>query len=117
MGLAVILEQGNMLCDLAGSEPYLAPEVMQEKPYNEKADIWSFGMTLRELLGEEDPYDDCFTPRSKMRRIQRGVLRPKYIWKHSLDLSTFLDSCLSIHPGPPFFQLSFELVHFALFNI
>ncbi|PNW72252.1 hypothetical protein CHLRE_16g675750v5 [Chlamydomonas reinhardtii] len=37
----------------AGSAMYMAPEVFQKLPYNEKADVFSFGVVMYELLARE----------------------------------------------------------------
>lgn len=43
------------------SYPYISPEVVSESSYDEsKADIWSFGMVLFRMLGEEFPSDSLF---------------------------------------------------------
>ena len=54
-GLATIFRyQGKwrLLERLCGSAPYLAPEVVNNKPYKaEPADIWSCGIVLVAMLG------------------------------------------------------------------
>lgn len=35
----------------------MAPEVMQYKPHNEKADIYSLGMVLYEMVTNQVPFD------------------------------------------------------------
>lgn len=36
----------------------MAPEVIEHKPYGEKADVFSFGILLWELLTARVPYED-----------------------------------------------------------
>lgn len=40
----------------AGTYVYMAPEVVQCEPYNEKCDVYSFGIILNELLTGNYPY-------------------------------------------------------------
>lgn len=40
------------LTGLCGSLLYMAPEVFQNKPYNEKADVYSLGILLFELVSQ-----------------------------------------------------------------
>ena len=40
-----------------GSLRYMAPEVASSKPYNQKADVYSFGMILWELVAYEKPFN------------------------------------------------------------
>ena len=42
-GFAAILEYRSTLC---GTYEYMAPEMIQEKPYDYKVDIWALGILL-----------------------------------------------------------------------
>ena len=42
-GFAAILEYRSTLC---GTYEYMAPEMIQEKPYDNKVDIWALGILL-----------------------------------------------------------------------
>lgn len=52
LGLACLLQadlaEGGMY-DRVGTAGYTAPEVLQEMPYDEKADIWGLGMVMLEV--------------------------------------------------------------------
>ncbi|KAJ8313666.1 hypothetical protein KUTeg_008227 [Tegillarca granosa] len=41
---------------LAGTFPWMAPEVIQSQPVSEKCDTWSYGVVLWELLTHEVPF-------------------------------------------------------------
>lgn len=40
----------------SGTYVYMAPEVIRCEPYNEKCDVYSFGVILNELLTGNYPY-------------------------------------------------------------
>ncbi|KAL4448958.1 hypothetical protein ABPG77_007675 [Micractinium sp. CCAP 211/92] len=42
----------------AGTPEWTAPEVLRSKPYNEKCDIYSFGVCLWELMTNQEPWHD-----------------------------------------------------------
>lgn len=40
-----------------GTPYYLAPEIIESKPYSFKGDIWSMGVVLYELCKKKQPFD------------------------------------------------------------
>ena len=40
-----------------GTPYYLSPELCEEKPYNQKTDIWALGCVLYELCTYRHPFD------------------------------------------------------------
>jgi serine/threonine-protein kinase ULK/ATG1 len=55
-GFAKHYNNTDMTSTLCGSPIYMAPEIMKLKNYNYKADIWSLGVVLYELLFAEHPF-------------------------------------------------------------
>lgn len=69
-GLAQVKPQGQNLQDddLAKGTPlWMAPEVMQFREFNEKADVYSFGIVLWEFLTRKEPFSH-HTNYSKFRK-------------------------------------------------
>jgi NIMA (never in mitosis gene a)-related kinase 1/4/5 len=42
---------------VVGTPYYLSPELCEEKPYNNKSDIWSLGCVLYELCTQKHPFE------------------------------------------------------------
>jgi hypothetical protein len=77
-----------------GSLRYMAPEVTSNQPYNHKADVYSFGVILWELLTKKKPYEGM--NRSLLyERVIMGGERPLLNKKWPRDLSTLLQDCWS----------------------
>ena len=56
-GVAKELGQLNLAKSIIGTPYYLSPEMCEEKPYNEKSDIWALGCILYELCTFEHPFN------------------------------------------------------------
>ncbi|KAL9176633.1 hypothetical protein ABFS82_01G008900 [Erythranthe guttata] len=61
-----------------GTFVYMAPEVIQCGPYDEKCDVYSFGVILNELMSGEHPYIHTdFGPSKIALEVAENGLRPR----------------------------------------
>lgn len=56
LGVAKEVKEGHTQT-IVGTPYYLSPELCEEKPYNNKSDIWSLGCILYELCTNKHPFD------------------------------------------------------------
>ncbi len=90
-GFARELSEATMTDTLCGSPQYMAPEIMQGRRYDAKADLWSVGMILYECVVGKTP----FRGRSQMELLRNIMARPLTI-PSSLDISPGCKSILKI---------------------
>ena len=57
LGVAKILQNTIHAHTFIGTPYYLSPEICEEKPYNEKSDVWALGCILYELITFKKPYN------------------------------------------------------------
>ncbi|EXB74866.1 Putative serine/threonine-protein kinase/receptor [Morus notabilis] len=63
---------------LSGTYVYMAPEVIKCEPYNEKCDVYSFGIILNELMTGEYPYIELdYGPTKIAMEVVESNLRPR----------------------------------------
>ena len=79
-----------------GSLRYMSPEVSQGRPYNLKADVYSFGLLVYRILSLKTPYQGMSREDMNLKVMTNGQRPsiPKAL-KKSPCLSTFLQSCWS----------------------
>ena len=58
LGLSIILKDTEYAEQFCGTIEYCSPEVYQKK-YGVKSDIYSFGMSIIEMITGEKPYSEC----------------------------------------------------------
>jgi len=80
-GMACKFKEGEVLTELCGSPHYLAPELIGQK-YNQRADVWAFGVLLYLLQYGHYPYD-AKHPRDIMVKILTEPIR----WQTKVKLS------------------------------
>lgn len=55
-GLAYQRNQNSMMHSMVGTIQYCCPEIVHNKPYNEKADIWALGCILYQMATSRPPF-------------------------------------------------------------
>ena len=65
----------------AGTYGYVAPEIIQNRKYNKKSDIWSFGCIVYELFHLSEHYLDIY---NGVKKIDKEIYNEK--WQVLIDL-------------------------------
>ncbi|KAH9710743.1 serine/threonine-protein kinase STY17 [Citrus sinensis] len=106
-GVARVQAQSGVMTAETGTYRWMAPEVIEHKPYDYKADVFSFGIALWELLTGELPYAGL-TPLQAAVGVVQKSLRPT-IPKHAHPrLAELLERCWQHDPTqrPNFSQIT-----------
>jgi calcium-dependent protein kinase len=89
-GTARKFTKGKKLRQVIGTPFYMAPEIFNEKKYNEKADIWSLGIVMYILLTGKAPYfgnnDEKITQQAKKGIFNRKLLLESKISRPAINL-------------------------------
>ena len=99
-GLSKIIGNDEKCTEPYGTLSFVAPEVLQGKPYDKSVDLWSIGIITFLLLCGYLPFDDKHSEREIARQtIQDPVPYDNKIWsKISPEAKTFVDGLLQKKP-------------------
>ncbi|PRP74643.1 SH2 domain-containing protein [Planoprotostelium fungivorum] len=106
-GLSRVKSQ-NVAKGKAGSPVYMAPEMLLDLGYDEKADIYSFGIVLWELYTQEEPYKDKFKSFDDLvEAVTKKGKRPDVPDVCPPKLKTLIQQCWNPSPAirPPFARI------------
>ncbi|XBI79788.1 hypothetical protein VPH35_089133 [Triticum aestivum] len=108
-GVARFQDQGGIMTAETGTYRWMAPEVINHQPYDNKADVFSFAIVLWELLTSKIPYD-TMTPLQAAVGVRQG-LRPVLPEKTHPKLLDLLQRCWETIPSnrPAFSDILTEL--------
>ena len=99
-GLSKIVGSDEKCTEPYGTLSFVAPEVLQGKPYDKSVDLWSIGIITFLLLCGYLPFDDKHSEREIARQtIQDPVIFEDKIWKkYSPEAKTFVEGLLKKKP-------------------
>ncbi|XP_010680490.1 serine/threonine-protein kinase STY46 isoform X2 [Beta vulgaris subsp. vulgaris] len=108
-GVARFLHQEGVMTAETGTYRWMAPEVINHQPYDQKADVFSFAIVLWELVTAKIPYENM-TPLQAALGVRQG-LRPDIPRGIHPRLSDLMLRCWDVAPikRPPFSIIRVEL--------
>ncbi|OWZ12612.1 Protein kinase [Phytophthora megakarya] len=103
LGSAVLWNQNeSLLTEEVGSSGYTAPEIFTQNGYDEKIDVWSFGIVLWELTSSSpqtrvNPFTGM-AGEEFVRKVQNGC-RPSPVHPHQLFIRSVVEKCWIFDPS------------------
>ena len=99
-GLGKIIGPGETCTEPFGTFSYVAPEVLQEKPYNFKVDLFAIGIITYLLVAGFLPFDHETSEKEIARQtVYEPTPFPPSIWKNiSFEAKMFVDNLLEKDP-------------------
>ncbi|GMH23648.1 hypothetical protein Nepgr_025491 [Nepenthes gracilis] len=91
-GVARVKAQSGVMTAETGTYRWMAPEVIEHKPYDHKADVFSFGIVVWELLTGKLPYEYLTPLQAAVGVVQKG-LRPTILKNTHPKLGALLERC------------------------
>ena len=99
-GLGKIIGPGEMCTDPFGTFSYVAPEVLKEKPYSFKVDLFAIGIISYLLVAGFLPFDHETSEKEIARQtVYEPTPFPNSVWKNiSNEARIFVDNLLQKNP-------------------
>eukprot|EP00245_Coleochaete_scutata_P000955 TRINITY_DN1117_c0_g1_i2.p1 TRINITY_DN1117_c0_g1~~TRINITY_DN1117_c0_g1_i2.p1 ORF type:complete len:640 (-),score=134.06 TRINITY_DN1117_c0_g1_i2:975-2894(-) len=110
-GVARVQDATGIMTAETGTYRWMAPEVIEHKAYDHKADVFSFGVVLWELLTGRLPYADL-TPLQAAVGVVQKALRPTIPKNTHPRLTELMQRCWKEKPveRPEFSEITKELL-------
>ncbi|KAF8964912.1 kinase-like domain-containing protein [Flammula alnicola] len=97
-GLSKALAQTSFANTYVNTPYYMSPELMQEKAYDSKSDIWSLGCLIYELCALKPPFHEAKTHSELIIFIRNGRI-PPLPRGYSQSLTPVIKSMLNLNPA------------------
>lgn len=92
LGLACV-KNSPQVTTVLGTPEFMAPELYDEQ-YDEKVDIYAFGLVVLEIVTKEYPYTECTNQAQIYKKVSSGVKPGALAKVQDLEIVGFIDLCL-----------------------
>ena len=82
---------------MVGTPYYLSPEILDNKPYDSKSDIWSLGVLLYEMMTFKMPFNANSLPMLSVKILRGNYTPPPTVY--TKDLREIVTKCLTLDPS------------------
>ncbi|KAJ4907890.1 Protein kinase superfamily protein [Raphanus sativus] len=105
-GIACEEEYCDMFADDPGTYRWMAPEMIKRKPHGRKADVYSFGLVLWEMVAGAIPYEDMNPIQAAFAVVHKNI-RPAVPGDCPVAMKALIEQCWSVAPDkrPEFWQI------------
>jgi len=94
LGLATLLRARTAPQSVLGTPEFMAPELYEEE-YDDRVDVYSFGMCLLELATMEYPYAECRNAAQIYRKVTLGIRPAGLARVPSRELADVISACIA----------------------
>ncbi|KAG2444928.1 hypothetical protein HXX76_001664 [Chlamydomonas incerta] len=98
LGLVTLCRGFTAPQSVLGTPEFMAPELYEEK-YDEKVDVYSFGMCLLELATMEYPYAECKNAAQIYKKVTQGIHPGGLSKVEGQNLREFIQVCIQHDPN------------------
>ncbi|GJN28475.1 hypothetical protein PR202_gb16603 [Eleusine coracana subsp. coracana] len=96
LGLAAVLNltgDGGRRRSVVGTPEFMAPEMYDEE-YDERVDVYAFGMCVLEMVTLQFPYAECSNPAQIYKKVTSGRLPDAFFRVEDDEARRFIGRCL-----------------------